>query len=302
MMLRIATRGSPLARWQAEHVRELLRGQHPGLAVELVIITSAGDLDRSRPLHEIGGVGLFTKEVQEAVLAGRADLAVHSLKDLPTQSPTELQLAAVPMRGTCEDALIAPCHRTLANLPAYARVGTSSLRRRAQLLRIRPDLEIIDVRGNVETRLRKLEEDQWDAILLAAAGLERLGLQDRITERLGVGTMLPAVGQGALGIECRSDDTRTADLLKPLNHDATRLAVTAERTFLATLEGGCQLPIGALATMKGETITLVGNVTAVDGSVQFSGSCQGTEPVELGRRLAQKLLAEGACGILAKRP
>jgi hydroxymethylbilane synthase len=296
--IRIATRGSPLALWQAEHVRSLLTAAHPDLAVELVIVASAGDANRTQPLHEIGGLGLFTKEIQDAVLDGRAELAVHSLKDLPTQSHPALTLAAVPTRGTTEDALIAPRYGGFAGLPEGARLATGSLRRRAQLLRLRPDLKIVEIRGNVETRLDKLASEELDGVILAAAGLERLGLADRITERLTADAMLPAVGQGALGVECRTDDAATRALLTTVNHPPTHAAVAAERAFLAGLQGGCRLPIAALAHREGDVLYLQGNVTALDGSAQIAGDASGVDPIAVGAKLAARFRRLGARRLL----
>jgi hydroxymethylbilane synthase len=296
--LRIATRGSRLALWQAETVRSLLLARRPSLVVELVIVQSTGDVNRTDPLHKIGGMGLFTKEVQDAVLDRRADLAVHSLKDLPTENPKELVLAAVPERGPTEDVLLAPKHRTLARLPKGARVATSSLRRRAQLLRLRPDLQIAEVRGNVETRIRKLTDGEFDAMILAAAGLERLGLLEHVTERFTADRMLPAVGQGALGIECRTDDEPVRSLLEEIDHHASHDAVRAERSFLRTLQGGCQLPIGGLATFHEGAILLRGNVTSADGDGQYNGEWEGDDPIEVGRSLAEQLIGIGARELL----
>src|SRR5438270_5447089 len=234
--VRIGTRGSHLARWQAEWVADRLRALHLGLAVELVEIKTQGDRDRNSPLAAIGGTGLFTKEIQRAVLDGSVDVAVHSLKDLPTQGPEELTLAAVPPREDVADALIAPVYRTLEALPQGARVGTSSLRRRAQLLHVRPDLSVETIRGNVETRLNQALTGKFDAVVLAWAGLHRLGLHEHVTQRLAPPFFLPAVGQGALGIECRIDDRITADFLRPLDDPAAHRAVLAERRALAELE------------------------------------------------------------------
>jgi hydroxymethylbilane synthase len=296
--LRIATRGSRLALWQAENVRSLLLARRPNLSIELVLVQSTGDVNRTDPLHKIGGMGLFTKEVQDAVIDRRADFAVHSLKDLPTENPKELVLAAVPERGPTEDVLLAPKHRTLARLPKGARVATSSLRRRAQLLRLRPDLQVAEVRGNVETRIRKLTDGEFDAMILAAAGLERLGLLEHVTERFTVDRMLPAVGQGALGIECRADDEPVRSLLEEIDHHASHDAVRAERSFLRTLQGGCQLPIGGLATFREGSVLLRGNVTSADGAGQFNGEWEGEDPVEVGRLLAEQLIGIGARDLL----
>ncbi len=245
--LRLGTRGSRLARWQSEWVAARLRALHPGLDVELVEIRTLGDIDRTSPLAAIGGLGLFTKEIQRALLDERVDLAVHSLKDLPTRGPEGLVLAAVPAREDPSDALISPRFRTLDALPPGAKVGTGSQRRRAQLLAIRPDLDVRELRGNVETRLDHARLGKLDAVVLASSGLKRLGLEAEITETLLSERFLPAVGQGALGIECRADDRATRDLLGPLNDPATRRAVLAERQVLADLEGGCTIPLAAWA-------------------------------------------------------
>jgi hydroxymethylbilane synthase len=249
---RIATRGSLLALEQSNRVKAMLEAVDPEIRVELVRIVSTGDAQTGKPLHELGGVGLFTREVQEALLDGRADLAVHSLKDLPTEAHPELVLAAVPERAPVEDALLSPRWKTLDALPEGAKVATSSLRRRAQLLALRPDLDVVDIRGNVDTRIRKLHEQGLDGLLLARAGLVRLGRDGEITETIGIERMIPAVGQGALGIECRKDDADTAARLAPLEHADTRLAVSAERTFLRLVEGGCQVPIGGHARFLDE--------------------------------------------------
>ncbi|MFO0949107.1 MAG: hydroxymethylbilane synthase [Planctomycetota bacterium] len=301
--IRIATRASKLALWQAEYVRGLLIEQSPGTRVELVEVISTGDAVRDRPLFEVGGVGIFTKEVQEAVLDGRADLAVHSLKDLPTLSPKELILAAVPKRASPNDVLLAPRHRVLERLPRDARVATSSLRRRAQLLRLRPDLQIVDIRGNVETRIRKLHEQELDGLILARAGIDRLGLEGEITEELPIETMLPAVGQGALGIECRADDRTILDLLSRLEDRGTRASVEAERSFLRVIEGGCQVPAGGFGTVIDDLLHLRGRVLDETGAHCCEGSIEGTpaEAVSLGAKLAQHLLSEGAGSFLRRR-
>ena len=227
--IRIGTRGSPLARWQAEWVADRLRALHPALHVDLIEIKTRGDRDRNTPLAQIGGLGLFTKEIQRALLESEVEVAVHSLKDLPTQGPEGLVLGAVPLREDMADALIAPTHRTLEALPDGATVGTGSLRRRAQLLYLRPGLRVVGVRGNVETRLNQATDGHLDAVVLAHAGLHRLGLDRHVTDRLAPPRFLPAVGQGALGIECRADDRTTLDLLAPLNDPPTHRAVVAER-------------------------------------------------------------------------
>jgi hydroxymethylbilane synthase len=289
--LRIGTRGSPLALWQANHVADLLRPLVAPRPVELVRIETQGDRVRDRPLSQIGGDGLFTKEIQNALLDGRADVAVHSLKDLPTTPVSELVLAAVPARGPVGDALISRQHFRFDDLPQGAVVATSSLRRRAQLLHRRPDLQVRDLRGNVETRLRKLDEGGLEAIVLAEAGLRRLSLEGRITEILDRSWMLPAVGQGALGLECRADDVATRGLLAALDHAPTRAAVLAERAFLRGLGGGCLVPIGALGEVSGEELWLRGCVLPTDGSKRDAGEVRGPaiEAEALGEELARRL-------------
>lgn len=294
--VRIGTRGSPLARWQAEWVATRLRTAHPDLTVELVEIKTQGDRDRNSPLAAIGGVGLFTKEIQRALLDGRVEVAVHSLKDLPTQGSDELTLGAVPLREEVADALIAPVFKTLGALPADAKVGTGSLRRRAQLLHLRPGLEVVDLRGNVETRLKQALEGRLDAVLLAEAGLRRLNLDAHVTERLAPPRFLPAVGQGALGIECRLTDHTTLDLLAPLDDPATRRAVVAERQTLAELEGGCIIPLGAWARDADGLLVLTAAVFDPDGRQHVATTLSGPldNPGELGRRVAHELRAQGA--------
>src|SRR4051794_27964920 len=245
--VRIGTRGSPLARWQAEWVTARLRALHPGLVVELVEIKTQGDRDRNSPLAAIGGVGLFTQEIQRALVDSAVEIPLHSLKDPPTEGPEARVLGAIPPREEVADALIAPTHRTLDALPEGATVGTGSLRRRAQLLHLRPDLNVVGIRGNVETRLNQALRGGLDAVVLAEAGLRRLNLDGHVTERLGPPRFLPAVGQGALGIECRRDDAATRARLAPLDDPDTHRAVVAERAALAELEGGCMIPMGAWA-------------------------------------------------------
>jgi hydroxymethylbilane synthase len=313
-IIRIGTRGSRLARWQSEWVAERLRRLHPGLEVNLVEIKTQGDRDRNSPLAAIGGVGLFTKEIQRAIADRSVDAAVHSLKDLPTQSPPELVLAAVPPREDVADALIAPGHQTLENLPSGARVGTSSPRRRAQLLYMRPDLKIVALRGNVETRLKQALERRIEAVVLAWAGLQRLGLEGSITERLGPPEFLPAVGQGALGIECRRDDVSLRALLAPLDDSAAHRAVRAERAALASLEGGCTLPMAAWARTGGDDQTAAGSPTRMltltaamfdpDGRDRIAVSLSGPrdEPEALGRRVAESLRDQGALQLMKRLP
>ena len=294
--LRIGTRGSPLALWQARHVANLLRGVVPARPIELVEIETVGDQVRDVPLVRLGGDGAFTKAIQQALLDRRVDVAVHSLKDLPTFRVEGLMLAAVPKRGPTGDAFVSKKHRAFVELPGGAVVGTSSLRRRAQLLQRRPELKLIDMRGNVETRLRKLIEQDLDAIILAQAGLVRLGLADQITEVLDATWMFPAVGQGALGLECRCDDDATRVIVDRLNDAATRWAVLAERAMLRGLGGGCQVPIGALTNITEGNLTLRGVVLPPDGSQRVEAEIAG--PMEqaesLGQALADQLRGRGA--------
>jgi hydroxymethylbilane synthase len=300
--LRIGTRGSPLALWQARHVARLLGPLAAPRLVELVEIETAGDRVRDLALTQIGGDGVFTKEIQRALLAGTVDVAVHSLKDLPTTFVADLTLAAVPVRGPSGDVFVSQKHKRFDDQPPGAVVGTSSLRRRAQALHRRPDLRLINLRGNVETRLRKLAEQGLDAIILAQAGLERLGLGSTITEVLDPAWMLPAVGQGALGLECRADDAATRSLLGPLNDLPTRRAVLAERALLRGLGGGCLVPIGASAAVHGEELTLRGAVLSPDGTRRATAEATGpaAEPEALGQQLAEALLAQGARALLAR--
>lgn len=293
--LRIGTRGSPLALWQANYVATRLRSVGPR-PVELIEIQTAGDQVRDVPLPQLGGEGVFTKEIQHALLNGSVDVAVHSLKDLPTIVVAGLTLAAVPPRGATGDVFISRRHRTFDSLPQGATLATSSLRRRAQALHRRPDLKVVDIRGNVETRLRKLTEQGLDALILARAGLERLELAGEITEILDPAWMLPAVGQGALGLECRTDDRASLEWVEKLNDAPTRQAVLAERAMLRALGGGCQVPIGAAATVNGATLTLRGVVLSPDGrrriEATLSAGPQDAEP--LGERLATELQKQGA--------
>lgn len=304
--IRIGTRGSQLARWQAEWVAGRLRALHPGLHVELVEIKTQGDRDRNSPLAAIGGLGLFTKEIQRALVDSAVEVAVHSLKDLPTQGPEGLVLGAVPPREDAADALIAPTHRTLAALPPGATVGTGSLRRRAQLLHARPELRVVGVRGNVETRLNQALDGTLDAVVLAEAGLRRLGLDRHVTERLGPPGFLPAVGQGALGIECRGDDASTLALLAPLDDPGTHRAVRAERRTLAELEGGCMVPLAAWARELDDRLTLSAAVFHPDGLERVFASESGPrdDPDGLGRLVAQALRDQGADRLLrlVRRP
>lgn len=300
MILRIGTRGSPLALWQAHHVADLLRAAEPGLQIELIEIETVGDQVRDVPLTQLGGDGAFTKAIQHALLDDRVDVAVHSLKDLPTFVVEGLMLAAVPKRGPSGDAFVSVQHRSFADLPMGAVVATSSLRRKAQLLFRRPDLKLIDIRGNVDTRLRKLVEQNLDATILAQAGLVRLGLAERITEILDPAWMFPAVGQGALGLECRTNDAATRAIVERLSDAPTRWSVLAERAMLRGLGGGCQVPIGAVTQIANGMLTLRGVVLPPDGSQRIAADIAG--PMEqaeaLGLALANELRAQGAETVL----
>jgi hydroxymethylbilane synthase len=300
--LRIATRKSQLALWQAEHVATLLRQAHAGIEVELVPIVTQGDRIQDRSLAAIGGKGLFIKELEVALDEQRADIAVHSMKDLPGDLPDGLIIAAVLERADARDALLTAKAARLDDLPQGARVGTSSLRRQAQLLAARPDLRIEALRGNVDTRLRRLDAGEMDAIVLACAGLIRLGLESRITARLDPAISLPAVAQGVIGIECRGVDSRTLELVTVLNHPATRIAMDAERAFAHRLGGSCQSPIAAHAQIEGRNLILDGLVAEPDGSRLLrdrqSGSIE--DPAALGRLLAERILAAGAGPLLQR--
>lgn len=299
----IATRGSLLALWQAEHIKSRLSALLPGCRITLNVIKTQGDIILDVPLSKVGGKGLFVKEIEEALLDNRADLAVHSIKDVPMQLPEGLTLACVPEREICTDCFLSTKYATVEDLPAQARVGTSSLRRQAQLLEMRPDLQILSLRGNVDTRLRKLHDNEYDAILLASAGLKRLGLTAPHAQSLDAERFLPAVGQGALGIECRENDPELRALLAQLEDSATRVCVEAERGFLAGLEGGCQVPIAGHAIMSdAHTVSLKGLVAEVDGSRVLRAHSHGSadNARTLGLQLAAHMLNEGARDILAK--
>jgi hydroxymethylbilane synthase len=298
--LRIGTRGSPLALWQAQHVAALLRPLVAPRAVELIEIATSGDIIRDVALGQIGGEGLFTKEIQKALLANTVDVAVHSLKDLPTIPVEGLVLAAVPVRGPTGDVLVSRKHACFDALPHGARIATGSQRRRAQLRARRPDVQLVEIRGNVETRLRKLAEEDLDGLVLAQAGLERLGLQRHITEVLDPEWMLPAVGQGALGLECREADTATWSILRSIDHEPTRLAVLAERAFLRGLGGGCQVPVGVVSVVYEGGLHLRGVVLRADGSGRLTDETAGptVQAEHLGQELADALLERGARALL----
>ncbi|MGS2723621.1 hydroxymethylbilane synthase [Porticoccus sp. GXU_MW_L64] len=302
-LLKIATRKSPLALWQAEYVKAELQKHHPGLVVELLGFTTKGDKILDTPLAKVGGKGLFVKELEVAMLEGRADIAVHSMKDVPMEFPEGLGLTTICPREDPTDAFVSSQYNDLSQLPAGGRVGTSSLRRQCQLRESRPDLQILDLRGNVNTRLAKLDNGDYDAIILASAGLLRLQMGERIRSRIAPEDSLPAGGQGAVGIECRNSDQRTIDLLAPLHHRDTAVCVTAERAMNRRLQGGCQVPIACYALLQGnDQLWLRGLVGAVDGSrVLRDDICGPAEQAEqLGITLADRLLARGADAILAE--
>ncbi len=298
--LKIATRQSPLALWQAEHIRARLQELHPDLTVELVKFVTQGDKILDTPLAKIGGKGLFVKELEAALLDGRADLAVHSMKDVPMALPEGLTLAVICEREDPLDAFVSNHFEKFADLPQGARVGTSSLRRKSQILKQRPDLQIIDLRGNVGTRLGKLDDGQYDAIILASAGLKRLGLENRIRHTIEPNVSLPAVGQGALGLECRADDQDVLALIQPLLHIETDVCVRAERAFNAYLEGGCQVPIAGYATLQDGKIHIEGRVGSVDGQTLLRAELNDEihNAQQLGENLARNLLEQGAGDLL----
>lgn len=296
----IATRGSALALWQTRAVERMLLERFEGLDVRVEVITTKGDVVLEQPLSAIGDKGLFTKELESALLDRRAHIAVHSLKDMQTLLPDGLVLGAITERHAAEDALVAAPGLTLESLPHAATVATGSLRRTAQLLALRPDLKVVDIRGNVGTRLAKFRESGWDGMILARAGLERLDLGAEIAQVIPAATMVPAVGQGALGIECRADDAETLAMLAAIEHADTRVCAAAERSLLRTLEGGCRLPIGAHATLDGETLRLDAMIASLDGRsmVRLDESAPASDAEALGRSLAERLLAAGGREIL----
>ena len=299
-VLRIATRKSALALWQAEHVRQGLQLHHPGLQVELVTMTTRGDQILDAPLAKVGGKGLFVKELEQAMLEGRADIAVHSMKDVPVELPDGLELAVILEREDPRDAFVSNTYASLDELPQGARVGTSSLRRQCQLRAVRPDLALHDLRGNVNTRLDKLDRGDYDAIVLACAGLKRLGFSARIRQELGPEIILPAIGQGAIGIECRGDDTAVKALIAPLAHGRTNDRLRAERAFNRRLNGGCQVPIAGYAELDHGVIVLRGLVGSPDGAEIIQGVISGRpeDAEEIGQVLAEDLLDRGAGAIL----
>ena len=298
--VRIATRKSALALWQAEYVKAKLEHFHPGIKVELVPMTTKGDIILDTPLAKVGGKGLFVKELEVAILENRADIAVHSMKDVPVEFPEGLGLEVICPREDPRDAFVSNTINSLAELPQGAVVGTSSLRRQCQIKAMRPDLTIRDLRGNVNTRLKKLDNGEYDAIILAAAGLIRLEMPERIREYIATDVMLPANGQGAVGIECRVDDATIKALLTPLGCEETRIRVLAERAMNRALEGGCQVPIGSYAVLENQQIYLQGLVGAIDGSEILTSEVRGniSDAEQLGQQLAEQLLAQGADKIL----
>ena len=297
----IGTRASQLALWQANYVADRLRSQYEGLQVELLHITTKGDKILDAPLAKIGGKGLFTKELETEMLQGKIDLAVHSLKDMPTALPDKLSISVITKRLDCGDAVVSPLYKTLDNLPQGAKVGTSSLRRRSQILSYRPDLDIQSLRGNVNTRLRKLEEEHFDAVILAVAGLKRLGFGNRITQVIPREICLPAVGQGALAIETRRDNDEINDMLRFLHDEATADAAAAERAFLGRVEGGCQVPVGVYAEVDATNrLSVEAVIGSLDGGCLIRDKLVGKreDAEQLGTQLAEKLLANGGLVIM----
>lgn len=296
----VGTRKSMLAMWQSNHIASLLKKQYPECEVVLQKIVTKGDRILDVPLAQIGGKGLFTKEIETALLDGSVDLAVHSLKDMPTTLPEGLCLTAITERVAPGDAFVSNKYNSLAEMPEGAVLGTSSLRRKAQLLAARPDLEIKDLRGNVDTRLKKMDEGQYDAIILAAAGLTRLGYSDRIKETLDPKLCIPAVGQGALAIETRTDNKEVREMLEFLNDRDTKVCTSAERAFLGLVEGGCQVPIGVHAEVKGDDMHVEAIIATLDGKTVLRDTIDGNaeEAVELGKKLGNKMLENGGYDIL----
>jgi hydroxymethylbilane synthase len=298
--IRIGTRASALALWQAEWVKSELEKKYPGMTVSLTKIKTTGDKILDVPLAQVGGKGLFVKEIEEAMLAHEIDIAVHSMKDVPTMFPDGLHLSCITKREDARDALLTRNNMKFKDLPQGATIGTSSLRRQAQLMSVRPDFKIAQLRGNVDTRLRKLKEGQFDAIILAAAGVRRLGLAENVSEYIDPSISLPAIGQGALGIECRVDDRELNDLIAFFNHQDTRTCVTGERALLRRLEGGCQVPIACYGQIVNGKLHLIGLVGSVDGKRIIKETIEGEadKAEKLGVTLAEKLLKQGADVIL----
>ncbi len=298
----IGTRGSALALWQANWVKSGLISRHPSLSVDLSIIKTKGDMILDVPLAKVGGKGLFVKEIEEALKDGRIDMAVHSMKDMPAEIPDGLCIAAVPERESPCDVLISRNNIPLSQLPKGARIGTSSLRRASQLRFARPDIEIVPLRGNLNTRIQKLETEALDAVVLAAAGVKRLNLEEKISEYIDFDVLLPAVGQGALCIESRQEDPDTLALVRILDHALTHQSIIAERAFLHRLEGGCQVPMAAYGTINGEELTLTGMVAEIDGSGIIKDVITGpaADAHQIGTNLAERLIRQGANDILQR--
>ncbi len=299
--VRIGTRGSALAMAQATEVQQALLDAHPGIEFMLRAIKTRGDRDRDRPLHQLGSVGLFTREIEQALLDGRIDMAVHSLKDLPAEMRPGLVLAVVPARIDARDALVCPAGHTLAELPRGATVATGALRRRALLRHLRPDLQLVGIRGNLDTRLRKVRQDAGiDATLVGATGLVRMGWTEHATELVDPSVLIPAGGSGAIGVEIRADDENLYEMLDPLYHEPTDLAVSAERAFLEELGAGCQVPVAVHGTVDGKRITVEGMVAGIDGDPMLRDRVESetASPEDLGRALAGKLLEAGAQRVL----
>jgi hydroxymethylbilane synthase len=300
--IRIATRESALALWQAEYVKKLLLSYFPDLQVKIIGMTTRGDKILDVPLSKVGGKGLFVKELETALFEGTADLAVHSMKDVPMELPDGLTIPTICERADPRDAFVSNNYQNLDELPAGAKLGTSSVRRRSQIQALRPDLDYVDLRGNVGTRLRKLDEGNYDAILLAVAGLERLELSDRVTDKLSVEASIPAAGQGAVGIECRSDDQETLSMLQRLNHEPTSICVRAERAVSRSLNANCEAPVAAYAQLAGKDVNLVGLVASLDGSQILIERTAGdaSQAEQLGIQLADKLIAQGALELIGQ--
>ncbi|MBI4382784.1 MAG: hydroxymethylbilane synthase [Nitrospinae bacterium] len=298
--IRIGTRGSPLALWQSNWIKSRLQSLHAGLKAEIVPIKTSGDKIQDVALAKIGGKGLFVKEIEEALLSGQIDIAVHSMKDVPVKLPAGLNIVAIPSREDPRDALISKNDIKLKDLPRKARIGTGSLRRITQLLNYRPDLEIVPLRGNVETRIKKITSEALDGIVLAVAGLRRMGMEDKISEAIDPGILLPAVGQGAIGVEARQFDADTLELVLELDHEETHIALEAERAFLRALGGGCQVPIGAYATLDGDRLTLKAVVGSLDGKQIFKSEKTGVprNAQDIGESLGKEMLEQGAGKLL----
>lgn len=299
-ILRIATRQSALALWQANHIKHLLETSHESLRCEIIGMSTQGDRNKTSPLSQMGGKGVFVKELETALLDGSVDIAVHSMKDVPGELPGGLHIAAVARRASPKDALVSNGYQSLADLPSRARVGSSSLRRVLQVQKAFPNVRFMELRGNVDTRLRKLDEDEYDAIILAVAGLTRLGLENRITEEIATDVCIPAAGQGAVGVECRSDDTATQDLLTVVNDEASAICVTAERLVTKLLGATCNLPIAVFAEISGGQISIRSFVSDTTGTEVIREASSGPVPssIALAEELGEKLLSKGAAKLI----